>query len=93
VALAAADAAPWVCVKDREALRSAGSERIVKVVTEASRLLPSVCGIAEEHAQKVPGTSLTVDATVLCASVHDRKVMEELDVALLPVDFSGEALG
>jgi hypothetical protein len=91
MAFAAADAAPWVRVEDREALRSAGSERVVKVVTAASRLLPSICGVAEEHAQKVPGTSLAINATVLCTGMQDRQVMEELDVALLPVDFSAEA--
>lgn len=93
MALAAADGAPRIQIKDRETLSPTGRERVVEVVAAASRFLPSICGVAQEHAQKMAGASAAIDTAVLGAGVHDAQVVEKLNVALLAVDLCAEALG
>lgn len=92
VALATADEAPRVIVDDRQILLSAWSEWIIEVVTEPCRLLPSILGVSEEHAQKVASAGPAIAATIRLTSVHDAQIVDELDVALLAVDLGAKPL-
>jgi hypothetical protein len=50
VALATTDDAPRIIVNHREVLLVAWRKGVIEIITESSRFLPSICGIAEEHA-------------------------------------------
>jgi hypothetical protein len=92
VALATADDAPRVVVDDREILLASRSKGVIEVVTEPSRLLPSVLRIAKEHAQKMASAGLAIAATICLTSMHNAQVVEELYVPLFAVNFHTEAL-
>ena len=92
MALAAANGAPRIQVNDREMLSSTWRERVVEVVAAANWFLPSICGVAQEHAQQMAGASAAIDTAVLGAGVHDAQVVEKLNIALLTVEFGAEAL-
>ena len=92
MALAAADDAPGVVVDNGQILLTAWGERVVEVVAEPSRLLPSIYGIAKEHAQQVTTARLAVGTAVSLAGMHDAQVVDELDIALLAIKLGAEAL-
>jgi hypothetical protein len=92
VALATADDAPRIVVDNRKILLASWSKGVVKVVTEPSRLLPSIFRIAKEHAQKMTSAGLAIGTAVRLTGMHNAQVIEELYVTLLAVNLGTEAL-
>jgi hypothetical protein len=92
VAFTATDDAPRIVVDDGEVLLAAWREGVVKVVPEASWLLPCILGVAKKHAQEMTSAGLAIAATIRLTSMHDAQVVEELNVALLAVKLCAEAL-
>ena len=86
MALAATNGTPRIHVDDGQLLGPAGCEGIVEVVSETGRLVPGVLGIPKEHAQQVTGTRLPIGSLVCFASMHDAQIVDELYVALLPIE-------
>ena len=93
MALTATNDAPRVRIEDRETLLPTRNERVLEALAPVIRLVPSICRVAKEHAQKMTSTGTVTDATVLGTGMHDAQIVEKLDVALLTVDFCAEALG
>jgi hypothetical protein len=73
-------------------LRPAWLEGVVEVIAISRWLLPGIFWIAKKHAQQVASAGLAVVAMIACTSVHDAQI-DELDVALLTVEFGAETFG
>lgn len=58
MALPPTDNAPWIRIIYGQILRPVRDKRVVEVGTGMNRLVPGVCGVAQEHAQEMAGAGL-----------------------------------
>lgn len=84
MALPTTDLAPGIRIDDRKFLRPPWSEWIVEIAEIACWLFPHIFGIPKEHAEKMASAALALSA-VRGTSVHNAKVVDELNVALTSV--------
>jgi hypothetical protein len=83
MALTTADCAPWIQVEDGDNLFPPFGKWVVKPGLEAGWLLPSFLWIPKEHAKEMTATT---PASAICGTrVHDAEVIDELNIAVLPV--------
>lgn len=90
MALTTTDDAPGIVVDDWKILLAAWGERVVEIVAEPCRLLPSIIRIAKKHAKEMTTAGIAVVATICLTSMHYAKVVDELYVALLAVKLRTE---